>query len=399
MKRVNKTIYLLFIVSSILIQISCKKDEDIIKIEKENPSISWENPIDIYYGTPLSNAQLNATANVDGIFSYNPESGTVLDIGEGQELTVQFIPDDTTRYNTVSKSVYIDVLEKGTPIISWPTPSDIIYGTLLSTDQLNATTDVPGTFSYSPPLGEKLLVGSNQILKVTFSPESDAYSSVEDSVMINVLWADIIFNTDLTYGTMTDQEGNVYKTITIGTQTWMAENLRTSKYRNGDDIDYIEDFASWDASNAGAFCWFNNDLPNYIDKFGALYNWYAVVDSRNIAPEGWHIPTDDEWNTLINYLGGEDLAGNKMKETGSLHWHESDSEGTNESGFTALPAGGRKDYTADGFYNLTFATIFWSSTQGGTYSAWGRYLSITSSKCSKYGSEKQNGNSVRCIKD
>jgi uncharacterized protein (TIGR02145 family) len=114
--------------------------------------------------------------------------------------------------------------------------------------------------------------------------------------------APINFNPTVEYGSMTDQEGNSYKTIVIGTQTWMAENLKTTRYRNGDLIPFVTDMKQWINLASGAYCWYNNEII-YKSTYGALYNWYTVNDSRNIAPAGWHIPDDDEWLTLINYLG------------------------------------------------------------------------------------------------
>ena len=175
-----------------------------------------------------------------------------------------------------------------------------------------------------------------------------------------------VFNPDLTYGTMTDQDGNVYKTITIGTQTWMAENLRTTKYRDGTAIPNVTDNTAWTNLTAGAYCNFNNTTSaDTIATYGRLYNWYAATDSRNIAPTGWHLPTETEWRTLIYYLGGFSVAGGKMKETGTTHWNTPNTGATNESGFSALPTGFR-DYlgtTPIGkFLSMGYVTSYWSST-------------------------------------
>ena len=105
--------------------------------------------------------------------------------------------------------------------------------------------------------------------------------------------------------TVTDIDGNVYHTVTIGTQTWMVENLKTTKYRNGNPINNITDNANWAAFSMGAYCWYNNDAATYKETYGALYNWYAVADGRNIAPLGWHIPSDSEFLTLRIFVGGK----------------------------------------------------------------------------------------------
>jgi len=120
---------------------------------------------------------------------------------------------------------------------------------------------------------------------------------------------------------MTDQDGKSYKTVVIGNQTWMAENLKTIHYRNGDPIPLIVDNNAWSGLDSGAFCNCNNtNNMNFVDTYGILYNWHAVSDSRNIAPTGWHVPTNEEWYQLIDFLGGEDVAGEKIKEKGTLHW-------------------------------------------------------------------------------
>jgi uncharacterized protein (TIGR02145 family) len=145
--------------------------------------------------------------------------------------------------------------------------------------------------------------------------------------------------TDVETNTVTDIDGNIYHTVTIGTQVWMVENLKTTKYRNGDPIPNVTGNA-WAALTTGAYCWYNNDAATYKATYGALYNWYAVADSRNIAPTGWHVPTDAEWTTLTTFLGGESVAGGKLKETGTNHWTSPNTGATNETGFTALPGGG-----------------------------------------------------------
>src|ERR1035437_5986068 len=173
---------------------------------------------------------------------------------------------------------------------------------------------------------------------------------------------EIIFNSVLSYGTITDNDNNVYRTITIGSQTWMAENLKTTKYRNGDQISNVLSNTDWPVQTSGAYCWYNNDSESCKALYGALYNWYSVNDSRNIAPLGWHIPTSDEFTTLMNYLGGDSIAGGKIKETGITHWQTPNTRATNESGFTAMPAGYR--YLGDGrFEGLDQGSNFWTSDQ------------------------------------
>jgi uncharacterized protein (TIGR02145 family) len=198
---------------------------------------------------------------------------------------------------------------------------------------------------------------------------------------------------------MTDQNGNTYKTITIGTQTWMAENLRVTKYRNGDPIPNVTDNTAWATLTTGAYCnWVNTANKDDIASYGRLYNWYAASDSRNIAPLGWHLPTDAEWTTLITYLGGETVAGGKMKETCSTLWYSPNTGATNESGFTALPSGFR--YNSDGVFDyLGSFGNWWSSTAYLTFYARSRFVYYDQTKCLRNYNSKPFGFAVRLIKD
>lgn len=210
------------------------------------------------------------------------------------------------------------------------------------------------------------------------------------------------FNPGKTYVTMTDQDGNEYETITIGTQTWMAENLRTTHYRNGEDIPEVTDNTAWTRLSTGAYCNYNNTRnSDTIATYGRLYNWYAVSDSRNICPKGWHVPTNEDWITLTTYLGGDSVAGGKMKETRTAHWKNPNTGASNESGFTALPGGGRNEngvlsgIGSDGYWwsSIGLSTIFvdyvwyWSIHYNDSYVS---SRNIDSGK---------KGYSVRCVKN
>jgi len=143
---------------------------------------------------------------------------------------------------------------------------------------------------------------------------------------------------------VTDIDGNVYHIVTIGTQVWMVENLKTTKFRDGSSIPNVTDAEEWVGHgelHSGAYCNYDNTAAN-SNTYGSLYNWYAVVDERNICPTGWHIPSEAEWATLIAYLGGQDVAGGKMKEAGTAHWSTPNTGASNSSGFTALPGGSRQ---------------------------------------------------------
>jgi uncharacterized protein (TIGR02145 family) len=145
-------------------------------------------------------------------------------------------------------------------------------------------------------------------------------------------------NPNLTYGKVSDIDGNDYKTIQIGIQEWMAENLKTTKYNDGNSIPNVTDFIEWSDLITGVYCWYKNDASAYKATYGALYNWFTVSTGK-LCPAGWHVPSDAEWTTLYGYLGGAGVAGGKLKETGTTHWISPNTGATNSSGFTALPGG------------------------------------------------------------
>ena len=202
-----------------------------------------------------------------------------------------------------------------------------------------------------------------------------------------------------TPGTVTDIDGNVYHYIVIGTQTWMVENLKTTRYRNGDDIYNITSNDFWVLmSPYGAYCWYNNDAATNKATYGALYNWYAVADNRNIAPVGWHVPTDAEWITLITYLGGESVAGGKIKEMGFAHWKTPNTGATNSSGFTAL-AGGFRIFKDGAFFGIGETVTWWSSSAYTTVDAWSDGVYYDAANVGRHNVSKLNGLSIRCIRD
>jgi uncharacterized protein (TIGR02145 family) len=208
----------------------------------------------------------------------------------------------------------------------------------------------------------------------------------------------IIFNPNLTYSSITDIDGNVYKTIKIGTQIWMAENLKVTHYNNGDAIPNISDSIAWSTTTNGAYCNINNDNTN-TSIYGLLYNYHTVVDSRSLCPNGWVVPKIAEWDPLLSYLGGKHLAGGKLKEAGLLnHWLSPNIGATNESGFTALPAGSRWENGA--FFNFKNAVSWWCSEEFDlnnalTLEVFSAYNSVKA--FSNY--NKNGGMSVRCIKE
>jgi len=192
---------------------------------------------------------------------------------------------------------------------------------------------------------------------------------------------------------VTDKDGNTYKTVTIGKQVWMAENLNAAQYRNGDPIPQVQDKEEWDNLTTGAWCYYENNSANGT-TYGRLYNWYAVSDSRGLAPDGWHVSSDEEWTVLVEKFGGSYTAGEKLKTTSG--WEEG-GNGTNASGFTAIP-GGYRNHEGH-FINKGYNALFWTTTEMNSTNVWFRNViaSIPDVYRPNYG--KDFGLSVRCVKD
>lgn len=191
-----------------------------------------------------------------------------------------------------------------------------------------------------------------------------------------------------------DIEGNSYTTVRIGEQVWMGENLKTRFFRDSTAIQNVTEGSDWEALHVSAYCDYNNDSTN-SDIYGRLYNWFAVDSPYMLCPEGWRVPTDDDWTTLTDYLGGGDIAGAKLKEEGTDHWTAPNSGATNESGFTALPGGYRS--SNGNFYGIGASTDYWSSTSASATTAWRRYIYYNGLDISRFHLSKRSGFSVRCI--
>jgi len=211
-------------------------------------------------------------------------------------------------------------------------------------------------------------------------------------------------------GSVTDIDGNVYKTVRIGKQWWMQENLQVTHYRNGEAIPNITDSTAWMETQAGAWCSLNND-NSLMATYGSLYNWFATVDERNIAPEGWHVPTDEDWKILEKHLGmtQEEVdnsgfrgrnEGGMLKETGLTHWNNPNTGATNESGFTALSFGYCSARTG-AFSEIGTSALFWActSSESDTLTSYYRSLKYDVQTIRRMDDKKQYGFSVRCVKD
>jgi uncharacterized protein (TIGR02145 family) len=193
-----------------------------------------------------------------------------------------------------------------------------------------------------------------------------------------------------------DADGNIYSTVRIGSQIWMAENLKTTTYNDDTPIPLVNGYPEWGDLTTPAYCWYDTNETTYKNTYGALYNWYTV-ETGNLCPTGWHVPTDAEWTALTDYLGGESVAGGKLKEAGTTHWISPNTGATNETGFTAHPGGLRGN---DGtFHSIGGGGLWWSSTESSATLAYYRGVYYNKSIVVIYDGYKEYGFSVRCLRD
>lgn len=244
------------------------------------------------------------------------------------------------------------------------------------------TTDGTGTGAFSSSLTDLTAVTTYYVRAYATNSIGTAYGNEIEFATIPVSIADI--------------DGNVYHTVVIGGQVWLIENLKTTKYRNGDPIPSISDNSEWTNLKMGAYSFYDNSSSNYA-SYGNLYNWFAVIDDRNIAPNGWHIPSEAEWTILQDYLGGELNAGGKLKETGLAHWQSPNEGATNETGFTALPGGYR--FTDGSFTNLGYKGVWWSSSEKLSNTAYALFTYAEGTQLHGEPNDKGIGFSIRCIMD
>lgn len=204
----------------------------------------------------------------------------------------------------------------------------------------------------------------------------------------------------ISWGGGASKEEGASKEVTIGKQVWMTQNLNVDKFRNGDPIPEAKTDEEWRKAGENgepAWCYYNNN-PDNGDRYGKLYNWYAVNDPRGLAPEGWKIPSDEEWSRLADFLGGESVAGTKMKSTDFWADYEGESgNGTNESGFSGLPGGSRDNVGT--FYYIGKFGFWWSSSESNTGGAWNRNLNYINGFVYRNVFSKETGFSVRCLRD
>ena len=257
---------------------------------------------------------------------------------------------------------------------------------------IKTETDPAGGTNYT-------ITGTSQLLSVPYAFYAETSGNVTDmKKQINNL-EDILIAGGLYK--LSDIDGNQYNVVKIGSQVWMKENLKTTKYNDGASIPLVTLNTDWSALTTPAYCWYNNDAATYKDTYGALYNWYvtdaASNGNKNVCPANWHVPSDAEWTTLTNYLGGESVSGGKLKETGTSHWQSPNTGATNESGFSALAGGTR--YTSGTFDIIGVYGYWWSSTATSPTFAYYRNLLYNYSYIYRYDYNKRTGSSVRCLRD
>ena len=246
----------------------------------------------------------------------------------------------------------------------------------------------------------------NELIKVKYTYRQYDF---QDTINITVkIRNEIVFNPDISYGTVADIEGNVYKTIQVRNEVWMAENLKTTKYNDNNQIPLVTDNLAWKNLKTPGYCWFNNDEEAYKNIYGALYNWYTV-NSGKLCPQGWHVPTDAEWHELILQVDPNAvlnatesrIAGDIMRETGTTHWTSPNTNATNSIGFTALPSSFRNDL--GGFYGNNIAAHWWSSSMWDENYPSYRYIDRKTEEESRnfnwFWWFKTCGFSVRCLKN
>ena len=285
---------------------------------------------------------------------------------------------------------------------SIPLSPSNLTGVLVSSSQVNLTWTDNSTNETGFKI-ERRLDGGNFAVVGTANADVLNYSDAGLAANTNYTYRVVSFNavgSSLTYSNVwvINTGGTIPtgSTVTICAQVWTTKNLDVTTYRNGDAIPQVTDPTAWANLTTGAWCYYNNDAANGA-IYGKLYNWYAVNDTRGLAPTGYHVPSDGEWTTLETCLGGSLVAGGAMKEVGYTHWLSPNTGATNSSGFAGLPGGFR--FNVGAFLNVGYSGYWWSSTEDGTPDAWTRALGYYYSSVVRLNYDKAIGFSVRCLRD
>jgi len=375
MKKINLLVLscILLLMGSLFL-ISCQKEEKHV----QSPVKSGTN---VLKDVPVINCETGCIDPEDPVYYEKTDQAVILWGGakKPKSKTVDII-----YYNTETQFIL-----KVRSSVGW---NDLLIDSVSSWVSGPVPPDVWGTYAVDLPVGWEACDDYGYFLQVTGGGGPSASFNVEYP-LIGICTA----------LTVTDIDGNVYPTVTIGDQVWMAENLKTTHYNDGTPIPNVTDPDEWKNLITGAYCLYDNDTTKK-EIYGALYNWYAV-ETNKLCPTGWHVPTRDEWLVLIDYLGGSGIAGGKLKSTGTL-WVEPNNCATNEVGFNALPGGYRGGGFAypTGFFDIGTRAVFWSSTSGSwSGEAYHNQLINTYCDCSinTYNPRyyKNAGESIRCIKN
>lgn len=355
---------------------------DILRDEDDNLLEIWPNP----------------TPGECRIRFYNPEEGGV--IVEISDLSGKKLLKEAERMPRGYVSFRIESLPAGLCILRIITLKNQYYSKVISSGFCKAN---PVMLNFSPvpePMASMKLSNTTAVIqmqynageRLLFKGTSGIYSRVLTLVPIQSQAVNFEFID------CTDGDGTHYPVVTIESQTWMAENLRTTKYYSGNPIIYILDPYTWCTSNIPAYCWYNNDSVMFAYAYGALYNWYAA-DNPDLCPVGWHVPGNSEWDVLVGFFGGQGPAGSYLKEVGFLYWNSPNTGATNATGFSAR-AGGYRSEASGGFYEYGTNGRWWESLDTGMVGCCGSWIMAYNQTYTYWnGVPKLWGNSVRCIKD
>lgn len=319
--------------------------------------------------------------------------------GYGNELT--FTTTDST--TTIDSTLHLPTVVMNN-INSITTSTAIVFGSVTNQGSSSVTAkgfqyfNIPNSNAGWQTLSLGTGLGSYSKNLSSLSPNTTYYVKAYATNSYGTAYSsEQSFSTANLVTTVTDIDGNIYNTVTIGSQVWMKENLKVTKYKDGTAISNITDNTQWTNLTTGAYCYYDNN-SGFNNTYGKLYNWYATNDSRGLAPAGWHIPSESEWITLMNFLGGQSVCGGALKAT-SL-WNSPNTGATNSSGFTAVAAGFRFDDTGTfTFSSVGSGSYFWSTKQISSTTARGYTLNYNYTWLANTDVSKPRGFSIRCIKD
>ncbi len=356
--------------------------------------VSIEDPGALYYEKTLAILPNPSEGEVQAIFEATAASGATIELSD---LTGRMVIKSTSFFPPGQQSISISGLNTGTYILRILSEHYAYYGKIICRSAYGKQPEIGLKHLSSLPLAPENLKLTNSVVVMQYNTgdllKFTGRSGIHGTICMDVPTSSktITFN----FIPCIDYGNNSYTLVRIGDQWWMAKNLKAVKYSNGDTIPEVPGQSDWMGLSTGAFCYFDNN-PDNAALYGCLYNWYAAIDLRNICPAGWHVPSDAEWVELTTFLGGEAIAGGKMKETGTLHWFAPNTGATNESGMTLI-AGGVRSY--GNFNGLGYGASLWSGTAFDDIFAWNRDIFYYNSVANHSGTDKKSGLSLRCVKD